>query len=98
MKKRDRAHSQSLRERLCHSFDISPDIFPGGTLVEMRGRERIALRGCGCVLCYTDTQISFSCGEGVIHIKGRRLCCSSYSPRLATIDGCIDCVCFENCQ
>ncbi len=87
--------SPSIRERLCHGLDISPDIFPGGTLIELRGRNRIALRGCGCVRCYTDTEIGFECFEGVVYIRGRRLCCSSYRPSLAVVDGYIDCVCFE---
>ncbi len=85
----------TLREKLCHTLDISPDIFPGGTLIEMRGRNRISLRGCGPVICYTDTEIGFSCSEGNVFVRGKRLCCSSYCPSLAVIDGHISCVCFE---
>ena len=43
----------------------------------------------------TDTEIRFSAYEGEVRISGRRLCCSSYCKGAAVVDGCIECVSFE---
>ena len=85
----------SFRERMCHSLDIQPDVFLGGTLIELRGRNSVTLKGCGKVTVYTDTEIRFSAYEGEVKISGRRLCCSSYCKGAAVVDGCIECVSLE---
>lgn len=85
----------SLGERLYGVLDIQPDVFPYGTLVEIRGRGSVTLRGCGHVLAYTDREMRFSCHGGQICVRGRRLRCSSYCRGAAVIDGVIDGVTFE---
>ncbi len=86
---------QRLSERLCRALDIQPDILPHGTLIELRGRTSVTLRGCGCVLCYNDTEVSFATHIGKVCIKGRELFCSAYREGCATVDGIIYSVSFE---
>ncbi len=92
MNKRRKCERVDLRERLCHTLDISPDIFPGGTLIEMRGRNSVTLRGFGRVTHYSDSEISLACRDGELCIYGKRLCCSCYRRGCATVDGRIECV------
>lgn len=95
MGKRDRGDRSDMRERLCHALDIQPDIFPGESFVEIRGRNSVTVKGSGRVLTYTDTLIRFALCKGVLRIEGRRLCCSSYHSGAAVVDGRISLVCFE---
>ena len=85
----------SFSERLCRSLDIQPDILPYGTLIEIRGRSSVTLRGCGRVKVYTDTTVSFATRRGTVSVKGRGLCCTSYRKGAAVIDGIVDGVYFE---
>ncbi len=88
----------TLRERLCHSFDIFPDVFPRGTHIELRGRCSLTLHGCGIIKVYDSEKVCFSSSDGDICISGRRLCCSSYRRGVAVVDGQIDSVSFgERC-
>ncbi len=84
-----------FRERMCRSLDIQPDVFAGGTLIELRDRNSVTLRGCGRVTVYTDTEIRFCARECEVCIRGQRLCCSSYCKGTAVVDGCIYSVSFE---
>ena len=95
MRKRERQDRADMRERLCHALDIQPDIFPGGSFVEIRGRNSVTVKGSCRVLTYTDCLIRFSLGKGVLRIEGRRLCCSAYHCGAAVVDGHISLVCFE---
>lgn len=88
----------SIKERLCHSLDIQPDIFPRQTFIELRGRNSVTVRGCGRVKVYTDTEIKLSSAEGLVCIKGRRLCCTAYHKGAAVIDGFICSVSFEEVE
>ena len=63
----DVSEKKRIRERLCHALDIPPDIFLGGTLVEMRDRNFITVKGGGGITLYTDTQIR-------ILVRGGELC------------------------
>ncbi len=94
MKNTEKGVNAGFRERLCRGLDLSPDIFPHGTLVEMRGRGSVTLRGCGRVLCYNDCEMRFESREGNISVLGKRLCCSSYCLGTAVVEGYIDCVYF----
>jgi hypothetical protein len=100
MKKPDRDDKKraDIKERLCHSLDIQPDIFPFGTLIELRGRNLVTVRGAGAVSVYTDTQIRLACKDADICILGERLCCTSYRKGTAVIDGRILSVSFEEVQ
>ena len=85
----------SIKERLCHSLDIQPDVFPRQSFIEIRGRNSVTVRGCGRVKVYTDTEIKLTVGGGIVCIRGRRLCCTAYHRGAAVIDGEIQSVSFE---
>ena len=87
--------SLSFSERLCRALDIQPDILPYGTLIEIRGRSSVTLHGCGSVLRYSDTHLSFASRFGRVCIRGHGLCCSSYKRGTATVEGVIEGVFFE---
>lgn len=89
---------KTLGEMIYGVLDIQPDTLPYGTLIEIRGRGSVTLRGCGHVLLYTDSEMRFSCHGGQICIKGRRLLCSSYCRGAAVIDGIIDAITFEEAE
>ena len=79
----------SLREKLCHALDIQPDKFPGGTLVEIRGKNSVTVKGGGSITLYTEEEIRLSAKGGEICVRGRRLCCSAYCRGTTVIDGYI---------
>ena len=85
----------SLRERLCRSLDLSPDLLPGGCVVEIRDRYRLTLRGGGRILRYTSEEVRIALRRGELSIKGRRLCCQSYYVGAVVLEGEIDSVSFE---
>jgi hypothetical protein len=96
--KNDAAPQASFSERLCRTLDIQPDILPYGTLIELRGRYSVTLRGCGRVIVYTDREISFATHKGTVCVRGSRLCCSSYCKGAAVVDGLIEGVFFEGVE
>ena len=87
--------SPRMRERLCHAFDIKPDIFFGETLIEMRGRNSLTVRGGGGITEYGDREIRFKLREGELSVKGERLSCASFEKGAAVLDGNIFSVSFE---
>ena len=95
MRNKDKA---DFKERLCHSLDIQPDIFPRQTFVELRGRNSLTVKGCGRVSKYTETEIRLLCADGELCVKGRRLCCTAYHKGAAVIDGYVCGVWFEGGQ
>ena len=78
------------RERVNRALDIPPDLWPHGTLIEIRGRESMTVRGGGKILVYTPERICLALGEGVLSVCGRRLFCTSYCVGAIGIDGQID--------
>lgn len=84
-----------IRERLCHAFDIKPDIFLGETLIELRGRNSLTVRGGGGITEYGDREIRFKLEEGELSVKGERLSCASFEKGAAVLDGNIFSVSFE---
>ncbi len=84
----------SFKERLCHSLDIQPDIFPGETHIELRGRSSVCVKGAGRVSVYTDTEIRIEGRAADICVRGERLTCSAYRRGYAEIDGRIESVSF----
>lgn len=91
----ERNEKRDLKERLCHALDIQPDVFPKESLVEIRGRNEVTVKGGGKMLTYTDVLIRMQVGKGVLRIEGRRLCCTAYHVGATMIDGLIDTVSFE---
>lgn len=88
----------SVKERLCHTLDIQPDVFLGGTLVEIRGRNAVTVKGGGRITVYTDEEVRLLTREGAVSIRGQRLCCASYCRGTVCVDGCIRSVSFEEAE
>lgn len=94
MKDRDEGR-ESLRERICRGLDIEPDVFPNESMVEIRGRGSMIVRGCGRILLYTPDEIRLEMGESEITVWGERLVCTSYYLGAVGIDGRINGVNFK---
>ena len=91
----ERKKSVSFKERLSRGLDIPPDVFPYGTLIELRDKYLVCIRGAGSVSLYTDTEIRFCCKDGEICIRGERLVCSAYRRGVSSVEGKIGSVSFE---
>lgn len=87
--------SAELKERLCRCLDIPPDCLSGAGLLELRGQSALTVRGCGKILTYTPELIRIQRRRGVLCVKGRRLCCTSYFIGALGIDGWIREISFE---
>ena len=95
MKKKQK---KSLGERICNTLDLSPQLLPHRTLIEIHGRSLVKIQNAGKILLYTDTEIRISLrsrGESV-RICGQELCCDSYNVGAIGIHGRITSVDF--CQ
>lgn len=93
--KQNKRNGRSLTERICHSFDIHPDVLPAETLIELRGKNSVSIKGAGRVSVYTDTEVRLLSKNGDICVRGKRLFCSAYRRGAVTIDGKIESVGFE---
>ena len=89
------ADTPRLRERLCHALDIKPDIFLGETLIELRGRNSLTVRGGGGITAYGDKEIRFKLKKGELSVRGERLACASFERGAAVVDGNIFSMSFE---
>lgn len=87
-----------LRERLCRSLDLSPDLLPGGCMIELRDRHLLTLRGGGKILRYTPEEVCVALRQGRLSVRGRRLCCISYYVGAVGIEGEIDSLTFEDTE
>ena len=85
---------EGWRERMSRALDIPPDLWPSGTLIEIRGRGAMTVRGNGKILVYTPEEVCVELGQGVVTVKGRRLVCTSYYLGALGIEGKIDEVTF----
>ena len=86
---------RSLRQRLCASLDIAPDVLPHGSLVQIRDRGYVEVSGCGKILRYTREEICVTLHRGVLIVRGEGLLCSSFCKGELGIEGNIFCVSFE---
>ena len=93
--KNKREERAGFKERLCHALDIQPDIFPRGTLVEIRGRNSVTVKGGGRITLYTEEEIRLVLSDGELCVRGKRLCCSAYCRGATVIDGYVSSVGFE---
>ena len=82
------------KEKMSRMLDVPPDLFPGGSVLEIRGRHAMTVRGNGKILVYTPEEVCVELGEGVLSVKGRRLICTSYYRGALGIEGKIDEVVF----
>ncbi len=94
-KRENREERGSVKERLCRALDLPPDVFPGESLVEIRGRGFLSVSGCRGILDYTPDEIRLSLRKGSLRVEGKRLICTSYLAGAVGIDGQILSVRFE---
>ena len=87
--------NEKLREKVCRALDITPDVFPKETLVEIRGRGAVTVRGGGAIRVYNDDIIKLAIRGGSLAIRGEGLCCSSYCRGSVTVEGRVSSVSFE---
>ena len=85
---------KDFKEKLYKKLDIEPDIV-GGSMIELRGRESLSLRGCERILVYRSDEIRLSISEGVLAVLGERLICTSYFGGVVRIEGSIKGISFE---
>ena len=95
MAKEEREERENLRERLCRHLDIPPDFFGGESLVEIRGRGSVTVKGGGRILLYTPEEIRIALAKSVLSIGGEGLVCTSYYPGAIGVEGRIFQVSFE---
>ena len=76
-----------LSERLYRALDIQPDALPSSTLIELRGRNLLTVRGGGKITSYTQSEIRIAVKGGELKIVGERLFCAAYHRGAAVIDG-----------
>lgn len=84
----------SLSEKLNRHLDITPDVLPYGSLIELRGRNSLSVTGCGKILAYTPEQIRVALKKDELLVSGKRLLCTSFRKGEIGIDGVIDSIGF----
>ena len=86
---------RNVRQRLCATLDISPDVLPHGSLVQIRDRGYVEVTGCGKILRYTREEICVKLHRGALTVRGEGLLCSSFCRGELGIEGKILGVSFE---
>lgn len=86
---------ERIREILQSRMDVEAGLWFQGSLVEIRGQERIEIHGARKILSYGSQEIVLSLGKKKIRIKGQRLVCQSFLRGVAVIGGLIDAVAYE---
>ena len=94
-KKKDGA---TLRERISVALDIPSDVFPRSTYVEIRGRESVTVCGGRTIDLYTDSEVRIGTADGVVILRGKRLCCRAFRRGRVTVTGRIDSVEFAKSE
>ena len=89
-KQNTKIEGEGWRERVSRALDVPPDLLPGGSLLEVRGRGMMTVRGSGRILLYSPEEVCVELDHGVLSVKGRRLVCTSYHPGTLGVEGRID--------
>ena len=98
MKDRACGTKEGMREKLTRHLDLLPDLLGEGSLVEIRGRGTVTVRGGGQILRYTPEEIRVSMPRCVLSIRGENLICTSYYRGAIGVDGRIFGVVFEEVE
>lgn len=93
--KNGKSEKISLRERLCKSLDIQPDISERDNLIEIRGQHKITVRGTCRIISYSPDEVRLRTQRGELDIRGKRLFCSAYSTGSIEIEGLINDLSFK---
>lgn len=76
------------------TFDIPPEILEGGLSLEMRGRNRLLIRGCRRILTYAPEEMQFQMKGCVLTVSGKCLICHSFLSGAVGIEGKIHSISF----
>ncbi len=87
--------NSDLKDRVRRALDIQPDVFPRETLIEIRGRGAVTVKGGGAIRVYNDDVIKLAVKGGAVCVKGEGLSCASYCRGAVTVEGKISAVGFE---
>ena len=98
MKEKNKKPMRTLAERINEVLDISPDILPGGTVIEIRGEYAVSIAGAKKILSYSPEKICLKTKKGAVNIVGERLICTSYHPSKVRIEGHVASVYFEEAE
>ena len=85
---------ERIIERLVGGCDLPPELLHGGCYVEMRGRNRVTVRGCKKIVRYSTEDIILKMKCDFLEIHGKRLCCLTYFSGAVVIEGIVDSIAF----
>ena len=87
--------SLGFGQKVCRALDITPDILPGGSYVEIRGRSNLLIRGCKKILKYSTDEIVIATRKDIFAVRGAALTCISYLAGAIGIEGRVDSIEFR---
>lgn len=94
-KEKNKSERTGIGEKIRKSLDLSPDILPHGSRVEIRGGKAVNIYGCGRILGYTPQNIRVELVDKVLSVCGEGIVCVSYSAGEIGLEGDIYTVSFE---
>lgn len=89
-----REKREKFIERLVGGYDVPPELLCGGCHVEIRGRNRVTVRGCKKIVRYSTENIILKMKCDFLEIHGKRLCCLTYLSGAVVVEGLIDSIGF----
>lgn len=90
--------SPGLGQRVCRALDITSDILPGGSYIEIRGRSSLLIRGCKKILKYSTDEIVIATRKEIFSVRGASLTCISYLAGAIGIEGRVDVLEFRSAR
>ena len=94
MQKEKHKIRRSFSELMTCDYDIPAEILSGGCYVEIRGRNRVSVRGCRRIILYTPTKVILKMKREMLRVCGKRLSCVTYFAGAIAVEGIIDSVSF----
>ena len=85
---------RSLAEIMTSEYDFPAEILSGGCFVEIRGRNRVSVRGCRRIIFYSPVKVILKMKKEVLQVCGKRLSCVTYFAGAIAVEGIIDSVSF----
>lgn len=82
-------------EGMGRSLEIDADMIRGGSLVEIRGRNRVEIGGVKKIGSYSTECVVLVMSQGTLSVCGERLECIFYRHGEAAVEGKICSVCFS---
>ena len=94
MMKEKKKIKRSFSELMTCDHDVPSEILYGGCYVEIRGRNRVSVRGCRRIILYSPTKVILKMKREVLRVCGKRLSCVTYFAGAIAVEGIIDSVSF----